>query len=492
MTAATSPFRIRCAPAAALYLAGALVFASVVSAAARKPDYHRDIRPLMEARCLGCHSERGVAFSMEDVEVGYQLGPAMAQAVAARRMPPWLAEGGHQDYVDDGSLSAAEVKLFADWADAGYPKGTPPRQAKGKAVGASAPEAFTADLSLDVLPASGYLPVQTRKDDYRCFVMDWPLTQPAYITGFRAAPGNLRVAHHLVLFAVEPQLAARMKELDAAEDGEGYQCFGGAVPDRLGEPDVRKAYEARYPNGVRELNLGNFWLAHWAPGMDGYRFPEGSGLRIEPGSVLVAQMHYYAGFAPGERDRNTRMEFQVAESVDKPAVNFPLTNYGWLDSRNNGSMVIPPGGRATFETSTRLGDLTRYIARVTKVPEAEIAGLELHSANLHMHAFGSSGRIGLVDATGGYETLLSVPRWDLAWQRDFTLATPKVYPRGALGDVRLKVECTFDNPGEQPVLGGYGSDEEMCFNFSYIAVRRAPAAAKASAAAADAGTGAAR
>lgn len=476
MNPATSTFRARVAPTTALYVAGLLLFATVVSAGARKPDYHRDIRPLMEARCLGCHSERGVAFSMEDVEVAYQLGPAMAQAVAARRMPPWLAEGGHQQYVDDGSLSAADVKLFADWAAAGYPKGMPQRRAARGTPVANAADAFAADLSLDVLSESGYLPVQTRKDDYRCFVMDWPLTQPSYITGFRALPGNRRVAHHLVLFAVEPKLAARMKELDAAEDGEGYQCFGGAVPDRLGDPDVRKLYEAKYPNGVRELNLGNFWLAHWAPGMDGYRFPAGTGLRIEPGSVLVAQMHYYAGFAPGESDRGTRMEFQLAESVEKPAVNYPLTNYRWLDSRNNGSMVIPPSGRATFETSAKLGDLTRYIARVTQVPEAEIAGLELHTANLHMHAFGSSGRIGLAKAVGGYETLLSVPRWDLAWQRDFTLATPKVYARDALGDVHLKVECTFENPGETPVVGGYGSDEEMCFNFSYIAVRRGPPA----------------
>jgi hypothetical protein len=472
-----------------LYAGSVLLLASVAAVAAiDTPDYHRDIRPLVEARCLGCHSDTGVAFSMEDVDTAYQLGPAMAQAVAARRMPPFLAEPGHQQYMEDSSLSADEVRLFAAWAEADYPKGTPGTAARGARAAAEAE--FEADLSIDVLPDAGYLPVQTRKDDYRCFVLDWPMQQPAYITGFRALPGNARVAHHLVLFAVEPQLAARFRALDAAEEGAGYQCFGGAVPDRLGEPDARKAYEAEFPNGVRELNQGNFWLAHWAPGMGGYRFPAGTGLRLEPGTVLIAQMHYYAGFAPGESDRGSRMQFQVADAVDKPAFHFPLTDYRWLETDQNGSMVIEPGRRATFEASAKLGDLVKYVARVTKVPEAEVAGLEVHSANLHMHAFGSSGRISLTDGHGRRETLLSVPRWDLAWQRDFTFTAPKVFTREALPRTRLTVECTFENPGQTPVHGGYGSDEEMCFNFSYIAVQRGPAATPAPAGA-TAGTAAA-
>lgn len=477
MTAPIKPLRTSRAAAAGIALGGGLLLASVaVATAVGTPDYHRDIRPLVEANCLGCHSDSGVAFSMEDQETAYQLGPAMVQAVAARRMPPWLAEPGHQQYVDDRALSPAEIKLFADWAEAGYPKGTVGSGAPAKSAVVPGGK-FAADLSLDVMSDAGYLPVQTRKDDYRCFVLDWPMEKSTYVTGFRAVPGNTRVAHHLVLFAIEPQQAARFKALEAAEEGDGYQCFGGAVPDRLGDPETRKVYEAQHPNGMRELRLGHFWLAHWAPGMDGYRFPAGTGVRLEPGSVIVAQMHYYAGFAPGERDQGSRMEFQVAESVEKPAFYLPLTDFRWLESRDNQSMVVPSGERATYETSVQLGDLQKMIARITKIPEQEIAGLELHSANLHMHRFGSSGRISLTDAQGRRETLLSVPRWDLAWQRDFTFAAPKVFPREALKGTRIAVECTFENPAEQTLYGGYGSDEEMCFNFSYIAVQRMPAAA---------------
>jgi hypothetical protein len=38
------------------------------------------------------------------------------------------------------------------------------------------------------------------------------------------------------------------------------------------------------------------------------------------------------------------------------------------------------------------------------------------------------------------------------------------------------VECTYENPTDEPIYGGYGSYDEMCFNFSYIAVRSGEAA----------------
>jgi hypothetical protein len=441
---------------------------AVAAPAVAAPDYYGAIRPLMVDKCLGCHSAEGVSFPMQDPEAAYHLGPALVAAVVARRMPPWLAEPGHQSYLDDASLDAAQMQLFADWAAAGYPKG----DARPDPVASTHAAAFEPDLSLEVLAGSSYLPNQSRKDDYRCFLIEWPLERAAYITGFRALPGNRRVAHHLVLMAVEPQYAQRFRDLDAAEEGHGYQCFGGGVPDRLGDPAVRAAYEETYPEGVRELNRGHFWLAHWAPGMDGYAFPQGTGLRIEPGAVLIAQMHYYAAFAPGESDAGSRMEFTVADSVDKPAVNFPLTDYRWLESRKNDLMVVAPGASAEFEVSESLGRLVNYFARLTRVPADEIAAMELHSANLHMHAFGASGSIVLTNADGAEQTLLSVPRWDLAWQRDFTFQAPKILPREQLDATRIGLRCTFSNPTAEPVYGGYGSDEEMCFNFSYIAVQR--------------------
>lgn len=437
-------------------------------------DYHGDVRPLIEKHCQGCHAASSLTFSFEDHDFAHSMGPAIVSATTERRMPPWLAEPGHQQYVDDPSLDQADLDMLKAWAAAGYPKGEATAYA-GNGDRPAETSAFKAQIDLEVLPGDAYLPNPTRSDDYRCFVLDWPLQEPAYITGFRALPGNLRVAHHLVVFAIEPQMAARFKALQDDEEGAGYQCFGGAVPDRLGKADARAAYNEKYPDGVRELHRGNFWLAHWAPGMDGYAFPAGTGIPMRPGMAVVVQMHYYSAFAPGESDQGSRMQFTVAEHVDKPALHVPVTRFQWTDAAENGSMVIPAGQRTLYEVGYDFEMLSRYVARHTGLDEAEVAALQVHSANLHMHRHGAAGTISLTDHHGHKQILLRVPRWDLNWQRDFTFVEPKLTPRESFKQTRIAVECEFENATDEPVLGGYGSDEEMCFNFSYVAVIRGAA-----------------
>ena len=432
------------------------------------PDFHGDIRPLIDQHCIMCHADDSISFSFADPDFTARLGPAIVATVSERRMPPWLAEPGHQHYVDDISLSDADIARFVAWADAGYPLGAP---VASNGAHSTPPSRFAYDVAVDVLPGRSYLPRQDQADDYRCFVIDWPLDEPAYITGFRAAPGNLQVVHHLVLFAVPPELADRFRELEAAEEGPGYQCFGAAVPDRLGIPEHRQAYEKRYPDGVMELHLGNYWLAHWAPGMDGYSFPADTGIPMRPGTVLIAQMHYYSVFAPGQADADSRMEFQVSSQVERPAINVPVTINAWLESQRNRSMVVPPGQSARYVADFHLQGLAGYMLRLFDIEPERLQAAEVHSANLHMHRFGASGRVTLTEPSGRREVLLSVPRWDLNWQRDFTFVEPKVFPAAQLERTRLAVECVFENPTDEEVLGGYGSDDEMCMNLAYVALR---------------------
>ncbi len=431
-------------------------------------EFYADVMPLIASNCITCHAEDGVSFSFENPEDTYTLRTAIASAVAEERMPPWLAESGHQAYVGDYSLSDAEKAIVAAWAAAGFPKGEP------TASRFSNPEVldFDADLSIAVIPDGRYLPNQERKDDYRCFVIDWPYEEDMYVTGFMATPGNLRVSHHLVNFVVGPEAADILRTISEEEAGQGHQCFGGALPDSLGSKEARASLDARFPGAMDKLMKNNFWLSHWAPGMYGEEFPADTGILVRPGSVIVVQMHYYSAFAPGEADTDTTMHFKVAKHVDKPSVNLPLTNNRWLYANRNNTMTIPAGGSATFETSESFERIAGFAANALKIDPASIAALELRSANIHMHAFGASGEASLLHASGQKETLLSIPRWDLDWQRDFLFEDSKIIPRDDFERARLIVECTFENYTDELVYGGYGSDDEMCFNFSYVSVLR--------------------
>ena len=439
---------------------------------AQQPTYYQDVRPVLVENCLRCHDGKGAAWSMADPEATYDRHRRIARAIMERHMPPWLAEGGHQEYVGNPMLEQYILDIVQGWRDGGYTKGTPvPDKVIATAKHADGHGAFDADVSLDVLPDGSYLPNPRSSDDYRCFVVDWNEQNESFITGFRAVPGNRKVAHHFVVYAITPAMADRFRELDDEEEGAGYQCFGGAVPDRLGNRANRAAYEAKYPDGVRELNRNNFWLAHWAPGMDGHVFPEGTGIRMQPGSVLVVQLHYYSKDAPGERDAGSRLDFMTAPTVQRRAFHLAQTNNDWMNGDREGSIRVPARDSATVSLTEDLGDYLGYIANITGVPRDRIDGLELHSANLHMHAVGKSADVTLERSTGETETLLSIPRWDLGWQRDFTFVKPKVFTREQIAGTKLRLRCTYFNPKDAPMFGGLGSDEEMCFNFSYIAVR---------------------
>jgi len=451
---------------ASRFLLPVLLLGSRIAAA--DVGFYKDVMPLINANCVTCHAYDGVSFSFEDPDNTYNFRAAIALAVSSNRMPPWLAEPGHQTYDGDYSLTGEEKALIAEWAAAGFPRG----EAKSVVSAAAESRRFDADWTVDILQQGPYLPDQSSTDEYRCFIVDWPYDTEKYITGFMAEPGNTRIAHHLVAHMIGPDSVQLLKTLSEEEEGQGYRCFGGALPDRIDDDVEQQKVEARFPGGWEKLANDNYWLSHWAPGMYGLEFPEDTGILMRPGSAVVVQMHYYTAFAPDESDAGTKMHFQVADSVKKPSFNHPLTNNRWLYGARNGSMQISPGESETYEVSEGFDDLAAYAAAVLRIDREEISAIEMQSANVHMHSFGASGVTSLIDRNGHKETLLSIPRWDLAWQRDFMFTESKTISSSEFPRTRLVVECTYNNDGEEMVYGGYGSDDEMCFNFSYMSVIR--------------------
>jgi hypothetical protein len=351
-------------------------------------------------------------------------------------MPPWPADSACTEYVGDRSLSEEQIQTIAAWVDGGAVEGDPAEEGPPLDRPAS-DDLERVDLTVEMPVA--YTPA-AEPDDYRCFLIDWPEEATQFVAGFRVTPGEARVVHHVIAYIAGPDQVADVEALDAADPGPGYPCFGG--------PGIRPR-----------------WLGGWVPGAGQTTFPPGTGIRIEPGSRLILQMHYNTLSAGKLPDRSS-LELMLESSVEREGTYQPWTNPAWLEGD---AMTIP-----AFEDDV--------VHRWALDPTRALTGgspFEIHVTGLHMHTLGRSALLAIERADGSSECVLDIPRWDFHWQGNYKLAEPKVVHPGD----KLSIECHWDNTAaNQPlvdgkqqvpkdVVWGEGTTDEMCLGTFYMVER---------------------
>ncbi|HVH55412.1 MAG TPA: cytochrome c [Vicinamibacterales bacterium] len=104
------------------------VAATVATLTAHDPittrvSWDREIAPIVQARCVSCHSPDGPApMSLATYTDARPWARAIREEVLARRMPKWPVVRGYGDFRNDPSLSAFEIALITAWVDGGAPQ----------------------------------------------------------------------------------------------------------------------------------------------------------------------------------------------------------------------------------------------------------------------------------------------------------------------------------------------------------------------------------
>jgi len=384
-----------------------------------EPAWGTDVKPIISSKCSGCHADGGVGgFPLETYAQVSAVADEVADAVENERMPPWGADSSCNEYQPDLSLSDKEKGVISAWVNAGAPEGDGPVVDTMPLVSGHGMER----IDLSITSSAAYTPTAV-PDDYRCFPMDWPVEHPTYVTGYEVVPGQLSLVHHVIAYIVPGSYRA---EIDAKvqEDGQpGYPCFGG--------PGVVEQRDAE-------------WLGGWAPGGEGRAFPEGTGIAMEPGSIVVLQVHYHTDGREPLADQ-TRVDVMVDDSVETEAWIQPFANPFWLFGDQ---MEIPPGSEDHEESFSYTFD----------------NGATIFSANVHMHLLGQHARLSIEHEDGSETCLLDVPEYDFDWQRTYRFKEEQVIGPGD----RLKLSCFFDNPTDTEVNWGDGTDDEMCLATMYM------------------------
>ena len=187
------------------------------------PVYHGDVERVVQANCLTCHREGGSApFALDSYAAVKARAPMIQYAVERGIMPPWTAKPGSGPWRNDRTLSAGDRAKLTTWAEKGTPKGDPKRATKapkfvpGWTIGT--PDAVFALPQAVAIPAEGTMPYEN---------VDVPtgLTEEKWVRAIEIVPGDRRVVHHVLVFALRPGQGRR------GDGGEGLGgFFGGYVP----------------------------------------------------------------------------------------------------------------------------------------------------------------------------------------------------------------------------------------------------------------------
>src|SRR5215813_1171744 len=97
----------------------ALICAAAATLAAA-PAFHKDIEPILQNHCQGCHHPGDIGpMSLMTYRDARPWAKAIREAVLQKKMPPWYADSGYGEYLNNPSLSKDEIETLSAWAQSG-------------------------------------------------------------------------------------------------------------------------------------------------------------------------------------------------------------------------------------------------------------------------------------------------------------------------------------------------------------------------------------
>ncbi len=456
------------------------------------------VQPILESRCASCHSSGGPGWStlaLETAADAAAFADGIAFVTAINFMPPWPPSDLSPDYVHDWSLTEDEKAAIAVWAEAGGGLDVRPDTPLVPRAQAIIPVEEDQKIGPRDGLYTGYSKPDGRPvkdDDYRCQVHEVadPEGDGTWVKGFEFRPDQVPVVHHAIVYrvpaAAAEEIAARIAAEDEIEavagfsDEPGWTCFG-----------------------LSGLNTaGVHAIQGWAPGQSPTICPDGYGLHLEPGDMIVNQIHYhYDDDTPPDGSRiilDTATPAEVAEGMvpirsdiyvtpaEVPctpqeaavAAERAATIDGYVDlcvranvldeiaeKYDRFARAIPDlllaqcGG-----TVDDYDDLDGSVGHSSCDLPALSTGT-IHTVFGHMHEFGAAYRMTIHPDTPEERILLDIAVWNFEWQLNYE---PVEDIRIGRGDI-LRFECWWDRslrhmPEPRYITWNEGTVDEMCFS----------------------------
>jgi hypothetical protein len=378
------------------------------------PTFHRDVEPILQKNCQGCHRPEPLnlsgmiaPFALTSFEEARPWAKAMAKAVESKLMPPWGAsEKFHGVFRNERSLTAEQIDTIVRWAKtgaaAGDPKDAPPPRRFQQG------EWWLGQPDLVVqLPEPLWVGDDVKDWQPNVFIQltAEQLPEDRYLRAVECRPGSKRGVHHVVINSTEPGVGTALAEASG-------KLIGGLAPGD--EPTLD---------------------------YDGY------GTLLRKGTTLRVNMHYNKEPGPGTGFYDqTQLGFffypkdqPVHETITAP-ISLP-------------DFEIPPGKK----------DWIVGMAQTFDRPFTVLAMLP------HTHVRGVAAWYTAYYPDGKVEELLEVPKYDYNWQISYEYPEPRHFPAGTRIEVKVRYDNSPANPSNpdptQAVRFGLETQQEMALGW---------------------------
>jgi hypothetical protein len=317
--------------------------------------YQHDIRPLIEARCTGCHVDGGVGPFPLDTWASVDMAKAaIIPAVTSHSMPPWPADDTNcTKHANKQRLTDDQVALFKKWQTDGFQQGDPSEFAP---LVEEEPAIELGEPDLVVTPTAYQLTANF--EGYVCSQTDANLTEDVWIRAMDVKPEHKQYVHHAIV------------------------NVGGGTCDAL---------------GISAENIYSY-----RPGSRTVTFQEGDALLVKAGQRIAIQFHY-----------NTR---GAKPASSYPTDSSPLRLWtlpkGQMPQRQIHRQPVH-----AFNISIPVGaenQSVRTSAGLEAGPPAEIIGI-----SPHMHLLGQTFKQTLSGGGADNTCLVQVDDWKEGWQIDY-------------------------------------------------------------------------
>ena len=365
-----------------------------VDGAQPSPTFYKDVIPILEQHCQGCHRPGEIApFSLVTYQETKPWAPEILHAIEDHKMPPWFADPCCGHFANDPSLSPQQLATIADWVKAGAPAGdrkdAPPAPHWAAGWNIAPPELVLKMPRPVRIPATGDV-------EYTYEIVPTNFAEGKWVEMSELRPSARNHVHHAVAYIRPPESSW----LRGAPVGVPFTA------STLHDP--RLMHDAH--STTSDL------LVVYAPGSSPESFPSGMAKFIPAHSDLIFQMHYTTNGRAASDQSSLGLVFSK-HSPKQRVLTLQLAN-------DHDTIPIPPNA-------------DNYRVQVSGTLPNDALLLSFFS---HMHLRGKKFEYNIVYSDGKRETLLRV-NYDFYWQLSYVLAQPRRLPAGT----KLEAVAWYDN-----------------------------------------------